>query len=170
MYYTELVNRVLTTRDPNLAESLYAKELEELGLAFYNKNARGCGNCYIEIFIKLHKNGLEMAKKKDEQKKGTARLKEGAVISIPRIGVTMSNSNITDEMAAKALKFNAKLEKHFVVLPGEQPKNSDAMLVAADKEIEKLNEDNKLIEAENKKLTSEIEKLKKEIESFKNAK
>ena len=120
MTTTELVKKVLSV-DVHEAERIYSNELEVLGLQLYNKRAKGCGNCLIEIYIKLYKNGIEMAEAKEKQTQRVAELKDNVILRVPQMGITWSNvsNDFTDEKAKEVLKKYPALKSRFKKLPLE---------------------------------------------------
>lgn len=115
----ELIKKILSV-DIHKAEILYKNELEKIGFELYNKRANGCGNCLLEIYLLLNKNGIEMAEAKENNKR-KSKLKDNVVLNVPVLGIVWTNqSNFTDAQVLGLLKKFPLLESRFDVLPDKK--------------------------------------------------
>lgn len=113
----ELIEKILS-HDIHEAEKKFPSELERLGWELFGIKPCGCGFRLIEIYIKLHKNGIHKAKAMKDIKR-TARLKDNIVLRIPQMGITWTNLSMdfTDERAIEVLKNYKAFESKFEILP-----------------------------------------------------
>ncbi|MDF3076125.1 MAG: hypothetical protein K0S09_14 [Sphingobacteriaceae bacterium] len=102
---------------PSLIVKINQREKEALHLLYrLSKRVLGeavtasCSNCHIKAFHKLtsitYQNLIDMSEQK-------FKLKKGVLIDPENNGQHYSNANLTDEIAAKILAKNPKLEKYF---------------------------------------------------------
>lgn len=112
------LDKVLST-DIHEAEMTLAREIDFLGKSLFNKTSKGCGNCLIEIYIMLHKQGKQKIMQKEQETKRVAQLNKNVLLVVPQMGIYWTNESpsFTDSAASKALKAYPNLAKRFKVLP-----------------------------------------------------
>jgi hypothetical protein len=158
---SEMRNRITTLTQ---ADKDYIKNVHKVVLR-YEFVGNGCSDCYgnalSRIFLHL--------KEYDIMQKSNYQLKNGVVLQSANISDAVTNANITDELAEKFLKENAKRLNFFAVFPAKWNKKAIELgLMAADTDTK--NED-KLTLAEKAKALAEKAKAEKaELEAAAKAK
>jgi len=115
-FIVDKVNKVLSV-DIHEAESIFFDEISYLAKVLYRREVGNCGNCAIETYIALNKNGLELAIMKEKEIKRTCVPAWNGERYVRRINGHISSKHINDQEAILYLKDGILLEKDFTTLP-----------------------------------------------------
>jgi rRNA maturation endonuclease Nob1 len=119
--YISMVERVLS-KEVNESVSVFKAEIDALSKILYNVNCGNCDNKRTETYIKLYKDMENITSKIKAIMERNYELKDNVVMTIPQLGLTVSNHNLTDKIAEEILKFNPACKAQFKKFPVEGTK------------------------------------------------
>ena len=109
----------ILARDVNEAVKVCRQEIDTVSMILYKFDCGNCDNKRIEIYMRLYNDKDKINQKIKTIMERNYELKAGAVLTIPALGLTVSNNNLTDEIAKQIIKYNPVLINQFVKVPDE---------------------------------------------------
>ena len=113
----EQLEAVLSCEDIHEAVSSYASEIDTLSRILLNANCGNCDNKRIEAYMKLYKNREYLMTNLRAIMERQYELKDGVVLTLPQLGLTVSNLNLTDAIAKQILAYNPAIAGQFKKIP-----------------------------------------------------
>lgn len=113
----EQLEAVLSCEDIHEAVSSYASEIDTLSRILLNMNCGNCDNKRIEAYMKLYKNREYLMTNLRAIMERQYELKDGVVLTLPQLGLTVSNLNLTDAIAKQILAYNPAIAGQFKKIP-----------------------------------------------------
>ena len=134
MDYRELIERVLSI-DIHESVSIYKDEIDTLSRVLFNRSCGTCENKRIETLVRIYKDKQNILTRLTEIMERNYELKKGVVMTLPSLGLTVSNTNLTDKIAEQILAYNPAAIGQFVKFPikGEKAKEVEPKKVAPKK-------------------------------------
>lgn len=125
-----MVERVLS-KEINESVSVFKSEIDALSKILYNVNCGNCDNKRVETYLKLYKDKENITAKIKNIMERNYELKDNVVMTLPQLGLTVSNHNLTDAIAEQILKYNPAAIGQFKKVPvkakatAEQPEAAE---------------------------------------------
>lgn len=119
MITPDVVDEILRT-DINEAVVKYANEINAASLILYNINCGNCENKRAEIYLRLFRDRDTIKDKLTKIMERNYELSEDVVLTVPELGLTVTNNNLTDEIAKKILEYNPAFKGQFTKMPAPE--------------------------------------------------